>query len=125
MSDAILIYDDNCGFCTWAAEFVANRSAVELVGFSELTDDLCDRLPADYESCAHLVVDDAVYSCGASIERAFVRTDLGEDLAPVVQFLDQFEDYTRVRERVYQEIADRRGTLGSIVSKEPPARSNS
>ncbi|MCU4719433.1 DCC1-like thiol-disulfide oxidoreductase family protein [Halapricum hydrolyticum] len=115
MADPTLVYDDDCEFCTWAAEFIANRSEVELVGFSELTDDLRDRLPADYETCAHLVVDDTIYSCGASIERAFVRTDLGEGLAPVVRFLDQFEDYARVRERVYQEIADRRGTLGKLV----------
>ncbi|MFW6017375.1 MAG: DCC1-like thiol-disulfide oxidoreductase family protein [Halapricum sp.] len=122
MSDAILVYDDACGFCTWAAEFVDERSAVELVGFSELDEQMRDRLPADYEHCAHLIVDDVVYSCGAAMERAFVQTDLGEDLAPVVRFLDQFEDYTRVRERIYREIADRRDTLGAIVSREPPAR---
>jgi len=114
MSDAILVYDDDCAFCTEAAEFVADRSAVELVGFSELTADLRDRLPADYESCAHLLVGDAVYSCGAAMERAFVHTDIGEDLQPAVKFLSQFEDYTRVRERVYREIADRRGTLGKL-----------
>ena len=122
MSDATLVYDDSCGFCTWAAEFVTERSAVELVGFSELDEQTRKRLPADYENCAHLIVDDAVYSCGAAMERAFVRTGLGEGLSPVVRFLDQFQDYTRVRERVYREIADRRDTLGTVVSREPPAR---
>jgi len=115
MSNGTLVYDDDCAFCTEAAEFVADRSEVELVGFSEVTADLRDRLPADYESCAHLLVDDAVYSCGAAMERAFVHTDLGEDLKPAVEFLGQFEDYARVRERVYREIADRRGTLGKLV----------
>ncbi|QSG07205.1 DCC1-like thiol-disulfide oxidoreductase family protein [Halapricum desulfuricans] len=122
MSDATLIYDDACGFCTWAAEFVAERSDVELVGFSELDEQTRQRLPADYEDCAHLIIDGAVYSCGAAMERAFVQTDLGDDLAPVVRFLDQFDDYTRVRERLYREVADRRDALGSIVSREPPAR---
>jgi len=115
MSEAILIYDDDCEFCTEAAEFVANRSEVEPVGFTAVTDELSDKLPADYESCAHLIVGERVYSCGAAMERGFVQTDLGKELRPVVRFLSQFEDYARVRERVYQEIADRRGTLGKLI----------
>ncbi|QSG08171.1 DCC1-like thiol-disulfide oxidoreductase family protein [Halapricum desulfuricans] len=123
MTDATLIYDDACGFCTWAAEFVAERSDVELIGFSDLDERTRERLPADYENCAHLIVGDAVYSCGAAMEQGFVRTDLGDDLAPLARFLDQFEDYTRVREHLYREVADRRDVLGSIVSREPPAQS--
>jgi hypothetical protein len=57
------VYDD-CGFCTWWAEFFAAHADVELVGFSEMGDDLRARLPAEYEDCAHLVTDGAVYSCG-------------------------------------------------------------
>jgi predicted DCC family thiol-disulfide oxidoreductase YuxK len=42
---SILVFDDDCGFCTWWAEFVAARSDVRLVGFSELDPDLRALLP--------------------------------------------------------------------------------
>jgi hypothetical protein len=59
-----VVYDDVCGFCTWCAEFAARHGDVEPVGFSELSADQLARLPDDYEDCAHLLTDDAVYSCG-------------------------------------------------------------
>ena len=120
MDDPILVYDDDCGFCTWSARFVAARSTVELVGFSELTDELLDRLPEDYEDCAHLVTDEEVYSCGAGMEEAFLRTDLGEELREPVGFLRQFEDYDRVRERGYRLVADNRDLFGKVLSADPP-----
>ncbi|WP_248897654.1 DCC1-like thiol-disulfide oxidoreductase family protein [Haloplanus halobius] len=125
MSDATLVYDDHCGFCTWWAALIANRTDLDLVGFSELSDRLRDRLPASYERCAHLVTDDTVYSCGAAIEEALLRTDSGAELGPVVAFLRQFEDYERLRERAYRWAADNRDTLGAIVSKTPPAERDS
>jgi predicted DCC family thiol-disulfide oxidoreductase YuxK len=121
MGTPTLVYDDDCGFCTWWADFVADRSEVRAVGFSELGPDLRERLPDDYEECAHLVTDDAVYSCGESIEQALVRTELGEDARPLVSLLRQFEDYGRVRERAYRWVADNRSTFGALFSKTPPA----
>jgi predicted DCC family thiol-disulfide oxidoreductase YuxK len=120
MDDPILVYDDDCGFCTWSARFVAARSTVELVGFSELTDELLERLPEDYEDCAHLVTDEEVFSCGAGMEEAFLRTDLGEELREPVGFLRQFEDYDRVRERGYRLVADNRDLFGKVLSADPP-----
>lgn len=122
MARATLVFDDDCGFCTWCADAVAARSTVRTVGFSELTDEQRDRLPADYESCSHLLVDGETYSCGASIEAALVRVDGGEALRPVVRFLRQFEEYPRLRERAYRLAADNRDRLGRVVSKTPPAR---
>jgi predicted DCC family thiol-disulfide oxidoreductase YuxK len=116
------VYDDDCGFCTWWADQFASRTDLRIVGFTDLGDPLRDRLPADYEDCAHLVTDDDVYSCGAAIEEALVRTDCVGDARPVVDFLRQFEDYERLRERAYRWTADRRDTLGLLVSKTPPAR---
>lgn len=116
------VYDDDCGFCTWWADQFAERTDLHMVGFSELAPDLRDRLPDDYETCAHLVTDDAVYSCGASVEQALVRTTLAREAAPVVDFLRQFEDYERLRERAYRWVADRRGKLGLVVSKTPAAQ---
>ncbi|MFB6256800.1 MAG: DCC1-like thiol-disulfide oxidoreductase family protein [Haloplanus sp.] len=116
------VYDDDCGFCTWWADQFARRTDLRIVGFAELDDDLRDRLPADYADCAHLVTDDAVYSCGAAIEEALVRTEAGAEARHLVDFLRQFDDYTDLRERAYRFAADRRDTLGLVVSKTPPAR---
>lgn len=123
MTEPTIVYDDDCGFCTWWAERIAERSDVRLVGFSELTDDLLALLPVDYEECAHLLVDGAVYSCGAAIEEAILRTDEGDQLRPVAEFLQQFDEYDRVREAAYRLAADNRDVLGRLVSSPPPARS--
>jgi len=122
VSEAILVYDDDCGFCTWWVEFVEARSSLRTVGFSELTDDLRERLPDGYEGCSHLLDGDEVYSCGASVEQVLVRSDPGREVRPLVEFLRRFEGYERVRERCYREVADRRGVLGGVLSRDPAAR---
>jgi predicted DCC family thiol-disulfide oxidoreductase YuxK len=122
MSDATLVYDDDCGFCTWSAELIAENSDLRIVGFSVLTDELRERLPADYEECAHLVTADEVYSCGEAMEEAFVRSDLGRAARPFVNFARNFEEHERFRERGYRWIADNRDLFGKVVSKSPPAR---
>ena len=119
MSEAILVYDDDCGFCTRWAEYFADRSGIRTVGFSDLDPDLRDRLPEDYGNCSHLVTDDAVYSCGASVEQTVVRSEVGSPARPLVDFLRQFEDYARVRERLYRWGADNRDLLGRIFSTAP------
>jgi len=116
------VYDDDCGFCTWCADQLARRADLRLVGFADLTPTLRDRLPDDYEDCAHLVTDDAVASCGAAIEQALVRTEVASDARPAVTFLRQFEEYERYRERAYRWAADRRDKLGLIVSMTPAAQ---
>ena len=123
MTTPTLVFDDDCGFCTYWVEFVADRSDVATVGFSELSEDLRERLPADYEDCAHLLVDDERYSCGAAMEQAFLMTDLGGPLADAVRFASGFDEYDRLRERGYRWVADHRATLGKVVSRPPPARS--
>jgi len=116
------VYDDDCGFCTWWADQFATRADLRIVGFAELDEQLRDRLPDGYEDCAHLVTDDTVYSCGAAIEQALIRTERAGDAGPVVDFLRQFDDYEALRERAYRWAADRRETLGLLVSKQPPAQ---
>ncbi|MFB6261510.1 MAG: amidase, partial [Thiohalorhabdaceae bacterium] len=73
------------------------------------------------EDCAHLLADGEVYSCGASIEQALVRTDLASDLRPLVGFLRQFGDYERIRERAYRTVAEHRDVGGKFLYAEPPA----
>ena len=118
MSDDALVYDDDCGFCTWWAEYFVRRTDLEAVGFGELSDEQRRRLPADFESCVHLLTDDTVYSCGAAAEQALVRADIPPGSRDLARFLRQFGDYERLRERLYREIADRRDLLGLFVSKD-------
>jgi predicted DCC family thiol-disulfide oxidoreductase YuxK len=120
MSSDAFVYDDDCGFCTWWADFFVQRTDLEAVGFEELTDQQLERLPDDYESCAHLIADGTVYSCGAAIEQSLVRADLPPGSEQLVRFLGQFEDYERLRERLYREVADRRGLWGQFLSKDRP-----
>ena len=118
MSEDAFVYDDDCGFCTWWADYFVQRTDLEAIGCAELTDAQRARLPDDCESCAHLLTDEAVYSCGAAIEQSFVRADLPPGSGDIVKFLGQFEDYERLRERLYREVADRRELWGQWVSRD-------
>ena len=134
MPGATLVYDDDCGFCTWWANWIEARSDLRLVGFSALEGDgsggpddpadLRSRLPENYESCSHLVTDDDVYSCGASIEEAIARSEVcrGLDLSGLVGFLRHFRDYNRARESGYRWVADHRGLLGRVLSADSVSR---
>ncbi|ELY76208.1 hypothetical protein [Natrinema pallidum] len=52
-------------------------------------------------------------------------TDVAEPVRDAVEFLRQFEDDERIRERSSQWVADNRGRLGTSLSKTPPARQQS
>ena len=117
MDGPVLVYDDDCGFCTWWAEYVATRSETPLVGYSELTPALRERLPADYETCSHLVTDERVYSCGSSIEEALMRSTVGGQARPVVERLRGVGPYDAAREAGYRWVARNRGRLGRLMSK--------
>jgi len=108
-----LVYDDDCGMCTRAARYVARRAEVELVGFSALSPDQRACLPDDWEACAHLLTDDAVYSCGEAMVRAYELT-----AAPptrLLPLLRRLPGYARVRDRVYRFIAGHRDWFGRIL----------
>ena len=117
---ARLVFDDDCGFCTWCANVGARHGPVETVGFQELSPDQLARLPDDYEDCSHLLTDDAVYSCGAAIERT-LELDFPV-LRPVFGALRMVPGYAALRERLYRWGADNRAWLGKIVRDDPPAR---
>ena len=118
MSEGTLVYDDDCGFCKWWVDYFARRSDIETVGFPELTDEQLDRLPENYEDCAHFLTGDEVHSCGAAMEEAAAVADVPPGSRDLVGFFRQFEDYERLRENVYVAVAERRGTLGQFISKE-------
>ncbi len=114
-----LLYDDQCGFCTWCTEFALRRGDFEAVGFSELTPDQLARVPDDYETSAHLLTDDAVYSGGEAVEQTLAR--IYPSLDPVFDTLRGIPGYARLREGMYQFGADRRDLLGKIRRSSPPA----
>ena len=126
MDDAILVFDDACGFCTWWVRFVRERSDLRVVGFSALEGEageaeygeVLERLPVNYEDCAYLLDGEDFYTCGAAMEEALVRSDLpgGLDLAGPVGFFRHFEDYNRTRETVYRWVAEHRGLLSHLMS---------
>ncbi|WP_224270407.1 DCC1-like thiol-disulfide oxidoreductase family protein [Haloprofundus salinisoli] len=115
MSAPRLVYDDDCGFCTWCAVVAGRYGGFELVGFAELTDDHLTHLPADYETCAHLLIDDTVYSCGAAAERALAASH--PVFKGVFSVLRRVPAYPSVRERLYRWAADRRAVWGRLVSR--------
>jgi predicted DCC family thiol-disulfide oxidoreductase YuxK len=109
----VLVYDDDCGVCTRAALFIDQRSAVDLVGFSELTGDIRSHLPAGFERCAHFVTAEGTYSCGEAMERAYERTGLPPSrLLPVFRLVP---GYGFLRERVYRLIAGHRPLIGRLL----------
>ena len=122
-----LVYDDDCRFCTWATVFVMRRSGVVPVplstvgtGESWLADGERERLPENYEECAQLLTDDAVYSCGDAMERSFVLA--GVLPAALADFFDGLDGYVRLRESVYHLVSDNRDLASKVVSRDPPAR---
>ncbi len=115
-----LVYDDDCGFCTWCAEYAAERGEFELVGFSDLSPDQLARLPEDYEECAHLLTQDRVYSCGAALEEAMARLESPSRYAALL--FRQVPEHETLRERGYRFVADNRVTFGKVARRDPPAR---
>ncbi|MFP9192346.1 thiol-disulfide oxidoreductase DCC family protein [Natronosalvus vescus] len=115
-----LVYDDDCGFCTWCAEYADARGEFELVGFEELSPDQLARLPDDYENCAHLLTEDRVYSCGEALEEAVARLESPSKYA--ARGLRRLPAHERIRERGYRLVADNRVLFGKVARRDPPAR---
>lgn len=111
-----IVYDDDCGFCTWSAAFADRHGEFDLVGFSELTREEKVRLPADYERCVHLLADGEVYSCGEATEQILARLDpAAQDVFGALRGLP---GYAGTREKAYRWAADRRALWGKFVSRD-------
>jgi len=110
-----MVYDDDCGFCTWFAAIGVRFGDVEPVGFSELSPDQKARLPADWRDSAHLLTDDAVYSGGAAVQGVLARMSIV--FAAAFRLLEKVPGYDRLRERLYRWSANRRDWWGKIVSR--------
>lgn len=117
-SDLLLVYDEECGFCTWWAAAIAARSPIEAVGFDALADAHRHRLPEDYEHCVHLLTPTGVHSCGAAAEAALVRIEWVPSVLETPGPIRRSVPYQWLRERVYRWVANHRGLLGRFCSRE-------
>lgn len=116
MATPRLVYDDDCGFCTRSVAFAERRGEFDVVGFSELTREDRVRLPANYETCAHLLTDEGVYSCGEATEQTLARLD--PRARRLFESLRSVPGYAGVREKAYRWVADRRALWGRAVSRD-------
>lgn len=73
--EPVLVSDDACGLCTRWADLIGANTAIRPVGFSTLSPERGDRLPANADRCVHLLADGRVYSCGEAVEAAIARLD--------------------------------------------------
>lgn len=110
-----LVYDGDCGFCTWCAEYADARGVFEPVEFAELTPDQRARLPPDYEDCVHLLTDDEVFSCGTAVEEVLAR--LGPPERTAVRLFRLLPGHGALRDSLYRAVADRRGLFGRVLSR--------
>ncbi len=120
-----LVYDDDCYFCTWSATFAVRRGDIQPIRLSEvqegqsrLSDSEHDHLPDDYEECAQLITENAVYSCGAATEESLVIA--GVLPRRPIEFLRRFEAYRRVREKLYHTFSNNRDIVSNVLSRDPP-----
>lgn len=111
-----LVYDDDCGFCTWCARIGVRHGDVDAVGFASVSAEEKARLPPGWRQSAHLLTDDAVYSGGEAIERVLAR------MHPVLRWkyavLRHVPGYPRLREKLYRWGADHRDWWGKIVQRD-------
>lgn len=111
-----LVYDDECGFCMYMTRWLLRFGEFDPVGFSELTPDQKARLPDGYDTCMHLLTDDAVYSCGRALEQSVRRCGtVGRSVVRAARLVP----YSGVvRDRGYRFVADRRAIWGRFRSCE-------
>ena len=117
-----IVYDDDCGFCTWSVEYALARGEFTVVGFSELTATQRDRLPDDYQRCSHLLTESGVHSCGAAAE--VVLAQLSGSGGAVGRAFRLLPTGVRraVREPLYRLAANNRDRPGSLVRRDPPSQ---
>lgn len=69
----IIIYDDDCDFCTEIAEDMSKKGNYTLLSFSELDSEHKEILPPNYKDCAHIIDNGVVYSCGDVLKHYATR----------------------------------------------------
>jgi predicted DCC family thiol-disulfide oxidoreductase YuxK len=117
MCRAIVIYDEDCGFCRWSADRLRawdRRQALRFVPQQDReTDRLLEAIPRERRGQSwHLVEPDGrVWSAGAAVPRVLRRLPLGAPLAMLVEAAPGLSD------RAYAAVAQRRTALGRMLGQ--------
>lgn len=128
MGRAILLYDDDCGFCRWTADRILRRDRRHVLRAVPIQsaegDSLLGDMPSEEKVASwHLVDEDGVVrSAGAATGPLLRRLPGGK---PVAIAADRFPRATNL---LYRLIARNRDTFGRILgqtacSVDPSARS--
>jgi predicted DCC family thiol-disulfide oxidoreductase YuxK len=114
---AIVIYDDDCGFCRWSLALLltwdrrGNLQPLAL-GTAEADRLLADLGPEERQASWHLILDGRRHSAGAALAPALRLRPAGRFPAAA------FDRFPAATERAYRWVADHRRALGRFV----PAR---
>ncbi len=117
MTQAILLYDSDCGFCRWSVDKVLAWDRAGRIKSVELQDAEADSLlgPMDENvkmSSWHLVTPDGqVYSAGAAAPPLLRLLPGGRPLALLLAA------FPAVTERAYRAVAHHRDRLGRLVGQ--------
>ena len=114
MSEAVILYDADCGFCRWAIDRVLVWDRAGKLRSEALQGPEADRLLPELSEEAkmaswHLVVDGNVYSGGAVAAPLLRLLPGGRPLAPVVAAFPGLSD------RAYRLVARNRDRFGRLA----------
>ena len=114
MSEAVILYDADCGFCRWAVDKVLAWDRAGKLRPEALQGPQADRLLhglSDEAKMAswHLVIDDNVYSGGAVAAPLLRLLPGGRPFAPVVAAFPGLSD------RAYRMVARNRDSFGRLA----------
>ncbi len=115
MNRAIVLYDEDCGFCRWSADRIRAWDRRESLAFAAIQGRDGDRWLGSMDRAArysswHLVTPDRrVWSGGAAVPHALRRLPFGAAPAAVLAAFPAATD------RLYGWVARHRGQLGSVL----------
>jgi predicted DCC family thiol-disulfide oxidoreductase YuxK len=114
MSDAVLLYDADCGFCRWAVDKLLAWDRAGRVRPAALQSPQADRLLPGLDeetkmASWHLVIDGDVYSGGAAAAPLLRLLPGGRPFAPVVAA------FPGVTARAYRLVARNRDRFGRLA----------
>jgi predicted DCC family thiol-disulfide oxidoreductase YuxK len=114
MARAVLLYDEDCGFCRWATQRLLawdRRELLRAVPIQSDADHLLRDVPTDLRLASwHLVTDDGCrYSAGAAVAPLARLLPFGRPLALLAAI------FPSATERLYRAVARNRGRLGRLV----------
>lgn len=135
---AIVIYDDDCGFCRWALALLLREDRAAALrplplGTAEADYLLHDLAPEERAASWHLVIDPPPVP-GAeqlSFDAPPARFSAGAAFAPALSFLPRGRRWSRLvaripgpTERGYRWVADHRRLLGRLLPARARARAD-